>query len=403
MKNYFLFIIKTSLDDFRRNKLRTLLTSLGILIGVSAVILLLALGLGFKEYLNNQFEGLGSNIISITPGEMLSEEGNFNFQGGIGEIQFAERDLNLIKNVDKTEYLSPVIIKTVTVKSGESEEIGEIYATNESIFILRNLKMIVGRPFTKAENDKKAKVVVLGPKIADKLFENYENALGKRVAIEELNYKIIGIAEAKGGGGFGGPDFDSFIYAPYKSISSLNPDKTVTNFILKAETGEDIEEIKGELKKRLLRKYKEDEFSVIEQEEILKAVNNIFSIMNMVLVGLAAVSLLVGGIGIMNIMYVGVIERYKEIGIRRSYGATRRDILLQFLTESLFLCLIGGFLAILISYLIVLAVRLVFPAYINLMSILIALGVSTLIGLIFGVLPARQAAYLPPVEAIKYE
>lgn len=172
---------------------------------------------------------------------------------------------------------------------------------------------------------------------------------------------------------------------------------------LKAENETVIPAIKVEAKKALVKRYKEDEISITEQTEILNSINSIFSILNSVLVAIAAISLLVGGIGIMNIMYVSVVERIREIGIRRAIGALKLDILYQFLAESVLLSALGGLLGLLISWGIVLIVRQFFPVYIDAMTVVIALGVSSGVGIIFGVFPAKKAADLSPIEAIRYE
>ena len=200
-----------------------------------------------------------------------------------------------------------------------------------------------------------------------------------------------------------GPDFDSFIYMPYSAAISFNPSKTFFSLYVKAPNEKSIEPLKLAVEKTLVKRYDEGDFSVVEQTEILDAVTSIFAVLNNVLVLIGAISLVVGGIGIMNIMYVSVVERIKEIGIRRAIGATKRDILVQFLTESVLLSLIGGIGGILVSAVIVLLINQFFPAVISATSVLVAFGVSSLVGIVFGVFPARKAANMSPIEAIRYE
>lgn len=399
---YINFIVKSALEDFRRNKVRTILTSLGILIGVASVVLLMSFGLGLRRFIQNQFDSLGTNLVRIVPGRILSGGGFRSGPGAFGGIRFDERDVRGLERIKDASHIIPVFTKTITVSSDKNSEISDLYASSADIFLGINLKAKTGRVFTKDDLEKRAKVAVIGPKIASKLYESQANALDKIIKAGDQSYKVIGVLEPKGGG-FGGPDFDSFVYLPYKTAFSVNPDKKFMVMIAKARENVDLEEFRGEIKKQLLKRYKEDDFSVIQQAELLSAISSIFSVINTVLVAIAAISLVVGGIGIMNIMYVTVTERIKEIGIRRAIGATKKDILYQFLSESVILSLLGGFLGLFLSFIVVTLVQRVFPAYIDLQSIAIALGVSSLIGIIFGVLPAKKAADLTPVEAIRYE
>lgn len=401
--SYFFFILKSALEDFRRNKMRTFLTSLGILIGVASVILLMAFGLGLKKYIQDQFESLGTNLIIVHPGQIL-QGGGFRSGGGVmGGIRFDEKDVLHLKKIKNALYAAPVFVKTIKVSGNRKTEVSDLYATTADIFPLRNLEIEAGRTFARSDLEKRAKVIVIGPKIAEKIFGSADLALAKVIKIETQGFRVIGILKSKGGGGFGGPDFDSFIYMPYKSALSFNPDKKFFAVYLKAESPAAIPPMKEEIKNVLLKRYKEDDFSVIEQTEILNAVSSIFSILNLVLVAIAGISLVVGGIGIMNIMYVSVVEKIKEIGVRRAIGATQNDILFQFLAESVILSLIGGLAGLLLAFFVVLFIQRFFPAYINLPSVFIALGVSSLIGVIFGVFPAKRASDLSPIEAIRYE
>lgn len=398
---YFLLILKSALEDFRRNKVRTVLTSLGILIGVASVVLLMAFGLGLKKYIQNQFENLGTNLVYILPGGSF-QNGGFNADATF-ESNFDEKDLLNLSRMEFANMVAPVYQKNATVSFGAESKFTPIMLANADIFSALNLEAENGELFTKADVDKRAKIVVIGPKIAEDLFGAADAAYGRSITVADQSYKVSGVLKAKGGGGFGGPQFDSYIYLPYKSGIGLNPNKKFLTFYVQATSSEDIPKLKEEIKTTLLKRYEEDDFSIVESTEILNAINSIFGVLNMVLVAIAAISLIVGGIGIMNIMYVSVVERIREIGIRRALGARRIDILSQFLVESVILSLLGGLLGLLLSYGVVLAIQVFFPAYIDLMSILIAVGVSSGIGILFGVFPARKAASLSPIEAIRYE
>lgn len=401
--NYTLFILKSALEDFRRNKMRTFLTSLGILIGVASVILLIAFGLGLKKYIQNQFESLGTNQVIVFPGQILQGGGFRSGGGSLGGARFDEKDVFNLKKIKASLYVVPMFVKTLKVRGDGKSEISDLYATTADMFPVRNLEIDKGSFFEKGDVEKRSKKVVIGSKIAEKIFGSADSAVSRIIKIENQGFRVAGVLKSKGGGGFGGPDFDSFIYMPYKSAYSFNPDKKFVVIYLKAESPESIPSIKKDIKDILLKRYKEDDFSVIEQTEILKAVSSIFGVLNIVLVAIAGISLIVGGIGIMNIMYVSVIEKIKEIGVRRAIGATRSDILFQFLAESIILSLIGGLAGLSLSFIIVIFIQRFFPAYINIQSVMIALGVSSLIGIIFGVFPAKRASELSPIDAIRYE
>jgi len=401
--NYILFIIKSALRNFSRNKGRTLLTSLGILIGVFSVVVLIAAGLGLKRSIQDQFDSIGTNTLRVVPGVVV-QDGQFRGGGGaIGSIRFDERDVSRVERVPNIEALAPVFSRSGNIIFGSNKEFTDMYATTEGIFPGLNLIAQYGTLFTKADVNRRAKVAVIGPKLAENLFGQAQNAIGNSIKMDTQSYRVIGVLESKGGGGFGGPDLDSFIYVPYKSALVFNPDKKFVVMIVKVIEGEDVSLVNQRVTDELLKRYKEDDFSVFEPTEILNAVNSIFNTVNIVLVAIAAISLLVGGIGIMNIMYVTVTEKIKEIGIRRALGARKIDILSQFLIEAVILSLFGGLAGLVLAYAVVWGVQQFFPAYIDLTSVAIALGISTLIGVVFGVFPAKKAADLTPIDAIRYE
>lgn len=399
---YLIFILKSAVEDFRRNKVRTILTSLGILIGVASVVLLMAFGLGLKKYIQNQFESLGTNLLRVVPGKILSGGSFRTGPSALGGVSFDEKDLAAIRKIKDAKYVIPVFSKSITVSSGGTSELTDLYASSSDIFLGLNLKSKYGSVFSKSDVENRSKVAVIGPKIAQKIFGDEGVAVGRSIKVEKQNLKVIGVLEAKGGG-FGGPDLDSFVYVPYTTAQVFNPNKKFIALIVKADDNANLNTVSDEITARLLKRYKENDFSVIQQAELLSAISSIFSILNSILIAIAAISLVVGGIGIMNIMYVSVVERIREIGIRRAIGATSKDILLQFLAEAVILSLLGGFLGLTLSFLIVFIIQRFFPAYINLSSVFIALGVSSVIGVVFGVFPAKRASDLSPIEAIRYE
>lgn len=403
MHTYLFFVVQNAITDFSRNKIRTLLTSLGILIGVLSVVLIVAFGLGLKKSINAQFESLGSNQLILFPGKVLS---NGRFTGGgqaVGTIRFDEKDIANLKRIRDLKFVIPALNKGVNVSGNGRTESGSLYIAGYEIFESRNLVTTVGKLFTREDSDKRKKVVVLGAVIAEKLFDEPQNAIGKIIKTDKNSFRVVGVLEKKGGGGFGGPDFDTFIYLPYKTGYIFNPDKKFLTVIMVVKPEVPVEIAKQEINQTLLKRYKTDDFSIVELSEIQQAVTDIFGVLNIVLVGIAAISLVVGGIGIMNIMYVTVSERTKEVGVRRALGARQNDILIQFLIEAVILSVFGGLLGLLLAAGIVQAIQQFFPAYISIESVILALGVSSVIGIVFGVFPARRASQLSPIEAIRYE
>lgn len=393
-------LIKAAYSDFKRNKVRTVLTSMGIMIGVLSVVLLIALGLGLKNYIQQQFESMGANLVMILPGSGFGGEGGAGFGSGlVGGVEFDEKDVENLRRISEIDFVVPLYFKNTLVEAGGEKKLGYIMGVNEEAFELLNIEPIKGELFDKSDVLSRAKIVVLGYSLAEKLFGDPVQAVGQTVRFENQRFKVIGVAEKKGDN-----EQDNSLTIPYKTtFSSMNPNKTFWSIYVGVTSDDKVTIAKNKVEETLLKRYKEDDFSVTEQSELLSTINQIFSVVNAVLVAIGSISLLVGGIGIMNIMYATVTERTKEVGIRRAIGATQRDILFQFLTESVLLSVFGGLLGLVLASLIVLGIRVFFPASINLFSVLITIIVSSSIGIFFGVFPARRAAKLPPIEAIRYE
>jgi putative ABC transport system permease protein len=399
IQNGYTHLALTAIADFKRNKVRTVLTSLGIMIGVMSVVLLIALGLGLKNYIQEQFESLGANLVMVMPGSGFGGEGGAFGPGFVGGIEFDEKDLKSLQGIAGVDYVVPLFFKSTLIEAGSEKEGGYVEGTNEEAFEVLNLELLEGEAFTKSDVTRRAKVAVLGYVIAEKLFGDPADGMGRTVQVGTQRFKVIGINKKKGD-----PEMDNSVIVPYKTTyGGLNPDKTFFTIYLGVALEDDIAYVKEKAEEILLKRYDEGDFSVTEQAEILSTINQIFSIINSVLVAIGSISLIVGGIGIMNIMYATVTERTKEIGIRRAVGATEKEILNQFLTESVILSVFGGLMGLILASLIVLGIRTFFPASINLLSVVIAVVVSSAIGVFFGVFPAKRAAKLPPIEAIRYE
>lgn len=394
---YISFLLKASFEDFSHSKIKTLLTSLGILIGVLSVVLLMAFGYGLKKYIEDQFNTLGKNLVMVMPGSGFTGGG----QGLMGGISFDEKDLQRLKRLNQVAEIAPYYTRSVVAQANGEKSRSTLMGTNADGFKVINLELETGTYFTNADVEKKAKVILIGSEIAEKFFRNAQNAIGKKVLIQNQRFVVKGVMK-KIGGSLGGDD-NSNIYTSYTSIYSMNPTKKFFMIYIKTVENANMDELKADIKKTLLKRYKEDDFSVTEQAELLNTVNSIFGVLNAVLIAIGSISLIVGGIGIMNIMYATITDRTREIGIRRAIGATKRDILYQFLSESVILSLLGGLMGLIIATVIVILIQPLFPAVINALSIFVGFGISSAIGIFFGVFPARRAANLSPIEAIRYE
>lgn len=400
-------LARSAFTSIFRNKTRSFLTTLGVVIGVLSVILLTSIGNGLTVFIERQFQNLGSNLLIVTPGEIVKSDGG-GFSQQEAALSFANSKLTIgdSKNLERAGY---PITMTVPLAGGNGEartprgkRSGMIVGTTPGYSLVRNTKAEKGRFLNESDVAGNRKVVVIGSKIADKLFAP-GNPVGQFMTINRLRFEVIGVAEAKAAGSFGGPDIDSFMYVPITtSKSALGIDK-IMEILVQSASKEQLDKTKNLINSTLVKRLDAKDFAVTDQSEILKTIQTILSTLTVGLAGIAAISLVVGGIGIMNIMLVAVSERTREIGLRKALGATPSNIMLQFLIESAALSTLGGLIGILLGVLGTLAIRPFFPATPAMGSILLAFAVSLATGVIFGVYPARKAAQLSPIEALRYE
>lgn len=398
--------IKIALKAIWTNKSRSFLTALGVIIGVGSVVMLTSIGNGLQAYITDQFDQLGANTVLVFPGDPFGEGGGFAAESQVTSIASSKLDLEDVRAIQKLREFVKIAVP-FTLQSDiisyrtKNKTITVIGSTEQFPNAQSNISSEIGRFFTKTENDSKEKVVVLGHEVAGEIFGSID-PIGKKVTLGNQSYTVIGV-QKKVGSGFGGPSFDTYVYIPIETLFKQYDTKIIMRIVVKTQSQEQTPQAIVAIENQMLKKYDEDEFSVVDQSDLLDTITQIIDVLTIGLGGIASISLLVGGIGIMNIMLVSVTERTREIGLRKALGATPNTILLQFLVEAAILSVLGGIIGLVIAYLGTLAIQVYFPAKVTLNSVILAFGVSTLVGLVFGAAPASRASKLSPIEALRYE
>ncbi len=411
-----------ALESLSGNKLRSGLTLLGIVIGVAAVIAMLAVGQGAQDSITGSINGIGTNLLFVFRGGQDQQDGP---GGPPGRSSSANtRPLTLGDAEAIADPLSAPSVAAVAASIQTNAEISfggeksntQVTGATQDYFTVRNLVLAEGEPISDAHVLGRASVAVIGPDTAEKLFGHSDGVVGETIRIAGQPFRIIGVLEAKGGGAFGSEDDQAIIplstaQARLMKRGAVNEVDVIFAQAISAEAvPQASEEIAQILRQRHRTPVGQDDFSVLSQQDFLSTASTITNVLKIFLGGIAAISLLVGGIGIMNIMLVSVTERTREIGLRKALGARKRDILIQFLTESSLLSLLGGVIGIIFGWLIAFSVGQIasandvaFIPAVSLSAIGMAVTSSTLIGLFFGIYPANRAASLEPVEALRYD
>ncbi len=400
-------LLKIALKALNNNKLRCFLTMLGIIIGVASVITMLAIGQGSKNSIKEQISEMGSNMIMIHPGNMQ--------RGGVrqsaDDMQTLEvADYEALQSVPGVAAISPSVNSGGQLVNGNNNYPSTIYGITPDYLEIRKLKVKDGAMFTDHDIKSASKVCILGKTVVDNLFPNGEDPVGRVVRFGKIPMTVIGVLESKGTNSMG-MDQDDVVLAPYTTVMKriLAIDYIQGLFASATDeerTDETIDAITEILRQRHKIKDGDDnDFEIRSQQELSEMMNSTSDMMTVLLACIAGISLLVGGIGIMNIMYVSVTERTREIGLRMSIGARGIDILSQFLIEAVIISVTGGIIGILLGVLASWLVTVIahWPVYIQLYSVALSFAVCTVTGVFFGWYPAKKASGLDPIEAIRYE
>jgi putative ABC transport system permease protein len=381
------------------NKMRSFLTVLGIVIGVFSVIILIALVTGLQTFITGQISGFGSNLIFVIPGSL--EGGRGPGGAAVNRLQFSDVS-NIEKNISTKVEVASVITKAAAAKYGNKQvkNMTVTGAEGNYLKIVSGTKIAQGRFLSEGEATAGKRVAVIGKTVVDQLFPD-SNPIGKKIFIGTLSYDVIGTMEPKGS--TFGQDQDKAAIVPSSAVrKQFGIDKPNAIYV-SAEKTEDIPKVTTEIKKILEKRLTTEDFTVQTQEQALSTISQITGVLTLALGGIAAISLLVGGIGVMNIMLVSVTERTREIGLRKALGAKPADIRNQFLIEALTLSGFGGIIGILLGVLVSMIVNQFFTTDIPLWSVALSFGFSMLVGVVFGVAPAIRASNLDPITALRYE
>ena len=401
-------LFKIAVRALSNNKLRGFLTMLGIIIGVASVITMLAIGQGSKKSIQAEISEMGSNMIMIQPGGDM--RGGVRQSAEDMETLKLEDYQNIVDETRYVSYTSPSVNSSGQVIYGANNAPTTIYGISPDYMDIRRYKVEDGDMFTEQDIATAAKVCVVGKTVVDNLFPNGENPVGKVIRFQKLPFRIVGVLESKGYNSMG-MDQDDLVLAPYTTIQKRF--LAITHFqsiFCSAITEEYTEQAEEEIASLLRRNHKlgameEDDFNIRSQQELSTMMNSTSEMMTVLLACVAGISLLVGGIGIMNIMYVSVTERTKEIGLRMSIGAKGRDILAQFLIEAILISVTGGLIGVLLGIGASWIVNAVahWPVFVEWYSVILSFAVCTVTGIFFGWYPAQKASNLDPIEAIRYE
>ena len=400
---------KIALRALQRNKGRSLLTALGIIIGIAAVIAVVAVGQGASDTMRSQIESMGSNMLIVFPGSMRT--GGFHGGSGSQQTLTAEDGEALLTECPGVRAMSPILRNGGQVIYRENDWATSVQGVSATYLEVRNWEVRTGDFFTEADVRSGARVCVLGTSVNEQLFQD-EDPIGKIIRIRNMPFRVLGVMTKKGSAAWG-QDQDDTILAPWTTVRRVLQNTQFGNvhqLLLSLDPDADMNAVKAEVSAILRQRHRlarnaVDDFSVTDMTEVTQMITSVSRVMTLLLTVIASISLVVGGIGIMNIMLVSVTERTREIGLRMAVGAKRRDILMQFLVEAITLAGAGGVLGIALGAAVAKGVARAnnWPAEISALSVVMALGFSAAVGIFFGFYPAWRASRLNPIESLRHE
>ncbi len=402
-------LIASAFEALTINTMRTALATLGIIIGIAAVITLVSLGEASQKSVEGQIQSLGSNLLTIIPGAF--RPGDFRSASGTATTLTLD-DARAISSpkVTNVRNVSAELLRRAAVVAGRNTTNTQVVGVLSNYQSVRKVELHSGVFIAQKDVDSQGRVAVLGPNVVSDLFGNTIDPVGQSIRINKMSFKVIGTTASKGGSGFGGNQDDIVIVPLSTAQKQLFGVSYVGSISIEVDRADDMEAARNDIGYLLLARHKiqnppNADFTIFSQQDILGAAQQITGTFTALLSGIAAISLLVGGIGIMNIMLVTVVERTREIGLRKALGATPQVVVTQFLIESVILTFVGGMLGMILGILLSLGIAQLIhlPFALSFRSILLAIGVSGIIGILFGWYPAQKAAHLSPIEALRYE